>query len=242
MSSGTDPVQRLLAIVAAARREGNGTTRGVLARVLGSDPEDDASFLRSYLNLRALFSEAVASVQGMQEIQEELHLVWVRPIGDAISFPNLLQQWSNAAGNLGGTVIQSLQFAAHERARYPQEPRLDKQPLEDLLRKVETLSQEVREAELEPVVTELLLIHLENIRQAILAYHVRGAAVLQKALEEVVGGCVLRRDVVLAAPEKERRKFFGVVENLNKLVTLATNLKALALPLIKLLGAGESGA
>ena len=115
-----------------------------------------------------------------------------------------------------------------------------KEELEKLLKEVEILLEKVIKSKLPEEVIVFLIDNLENIRKAILTYRIRGATALKHVLEGSIGSIYFHHETIKGEHEGKQAKtifqgFFGIIDNLNKVVEFALQTKKLAGPVVKLL-------
>jgi len=239
MEVKNNPAGRLHDLLSAARNQnGKESARKAWAAVFGIEPDDTGALLKMLADLIDLVHETKTSIQRLDDVNHQLHLKPFKKIEALLSQLNLEAGWEHSKAQLDEPTLYGLQFSSDKLSRISGFTQIANDEISLLRKQLDDLVSSVVDSNLPQDVKFLLLRNLEAIRHALLAYRVRGIEGLQEEVERSLGSVMLHRDEIAASKNKpEERKvwetFFKLVEQLNKVVTLARNSKELAAPAIQ---------
>ena len=239
MDVKNNPAGRLHDILSAARQQNaHEPARKAWATVFQIEPNDTGTLLKMVADLIDLVRETKASIQRLEGVNQELHLRPFIKIEALLSQLNLDAGWEHWKNQIDETTLYGLQFSADKLSRISGFTHIPNDELADIRSKIDDLFNTATDSTLPHDLKLLLLRNLDAIRLAFVAYRVRGIEGLQEEIERSVGSVLLRQEEIKASKPEERRvwqSFFTLVEQLNKLVTLARNSKELAAPVMQAL-------
>lgn len=239
MEVKNNPAGRLHDLLSAARHQNpRENARKAWAAVFGIEPDDTGTLLKMLADLIDLAHETKVSIQRLDDVNHQLHLKPFKKIEALLSQLNLEASWESSMNYLDEPTLYGLQFSADRLSRASGFTQIGNDDILSLRKQIEELVNSVVDSSLPQELKLLLLRNLEAIRHALLAYRVRGIEGLQEEVERSVGSILLHRSDIVASkdkPEEQKvwQSFFKVIEQLNKLVSLARNTKELAAPALQ---------
>ena len=245
MAKLDNPAGRLYEILNAARsKPSSHQIRGAWAEVFDVKPTDMRSIYALLVELMDLVDRAKKSVQQLPGVNHDLYLRWIPNVEHVLTYSQLSVKWAELQRNLDDTTMNQLEFCSELLSRRTGEKVISDEDLSKLQMEVETLLDKVLSANLPEELKDVLIEKLEEIRQAILAYRVRGNEGLRRALGSSLGAMFLYREhIEEIQDDKQKTTLFQVVQfiaNLAEILGFATQAAQLTAPFIRLLGPGGS--
>lgn len=241
MDVQNNPAGRLYDLLDAARQyPSEEKTRVVWARVFGVSDGDTGVLLNNLADLIDLVHKAKSSIVRLSDIDHKLYLKPFETIEALLANLNFEAHWENWRNRLDDFTLYGLQFGADRLARASGLAPIKDEQLEQLRKELDDLIEHVLEStHLPPDVKKIFLRNLEALRQAWIAYRIRGIEGFEYEIERSCGSILLHKDQIKSAPANstERKIWEGMmklIDRLNKLVTLSKNGKGLgAQPLVE---------
>lgn len=184
-------------------------------------------------NVSDLVKEAKAAIQSLEDVDLALHMRPFHKVDLFVSQLNLDAKWEAWTRHIDDATLLGLQFGADKLARSSKALHNNGDEIAALRATVDQLFAEISDSSLPKELKMLLLRNLEGIRQAFVAYRVRGIDGVQAALEQSIGSMLLQPSAVESLKRDHKSisdAFFQVLQRLNTVVTLVKNVKELAAP------------
>ena len=239
MSKLDNPAGRLYEILNEARSmPGTHRVGGAWADAFGVEPTDIRQIYALLLELMDLVDRAKKSVQQL-DVDHDLYLRWVPNVEHVLIYSQLGAKWAQLQPQLDDTTMNQLEFCSELLSRRTSEKVISDEDLSKLQMEVETLLDKVLSANLPEELKDVLIEKLEQIRQAILAYRVRGNEGLRRALGSSLGAMFLYREhIEEIQDDKQKTTVSQVVQFIANLAEIlgftlqAAQLTGLVTPLL----------
>lgn len=234
MEVKSDPAGRLCDLLQDARRKGDtNKVRAVWASVFGVDESDTGSILRMLADLIQVSYQTQERIKELDGIDHELFLKPFINIEKLLSQLNLDASWQSGKRFLDDPTILGLQFCSDRMRRELVISTVDHSEIENIQKTLSDLTEMVLKINFEASLKATLIRNIETLRQAIIAYRIKGIDGIEAELQASFGSIVLKReDVKKAANESpEKKNFFikyiGFLDVINKTVNTAKDLDQL---------------
>lgn len=238
----TSSASRLRDVVVRLREvDQSGSMLRGWALAVGADPNDYTACVKALSDVVLLIQQVERDIKAHPNINQDLYSIQLGRLRAAIinSNPNAPLQHLTTA--IDGVILQGLDFCADQLDRASSETKLNDSEIDKLRKQVEQLIDSVTKADVDPSFRSFLILRLEELRSAIVAYRLFGIDPLRKAVEEAVGALVMAHEQ--AKTDRNRRtalqfiKDISVVQNvINGAITLGHVIP----PIIQgLLGSGS---
>lgn len=239
MDVKNNPAGRLHDVLSAAQNHNKDlATKAVWADVFGIPADDTGLLLQMIADVIDLMRQTKAAIERLDDVDHELYLQPLRNIELLFSHINFEAAWHASKDRLDPTTMYGLRVAADKLSRVTGYSHVDNSELDALRRDLDVLLEEALRVDMPTELKMLFIRNLESLRQALLAYRVRGIDGLQHEIERTFGSLMLHKKQVIDAVEKGGAqgsmltRFFELADRLNKLVSLAKNSKDLAAPAV----------
>ena len=229
---------RLWNILTAAQKLTGGTTHQQLAKAFQlASPSDTALIVRTL----------VAAAEGVDKIEWRIRRIPGKDYDLYLhSLPHIKEGFIAATSNrdfnqwktayMKAEHIGPLMYCAQLISEFYPEEEINQDELQQFLKRVDALYESVLASHLEPNIKLLILDQLQNIRQAIHEYRIKGVYILSEALERATGAIALHKAEIQEAVEQEDgdkiKDFIDKLTVLDKIISIAKNSKQLFLPLL----------
>ena len=227
MSKANNPAARLHSLLEAARKVDSENASGavVWSQILDADPNDETIASR-FLQLIRLYKETETALQSHEAINRDLYLSQMHQIKSVLSFATLYRPWNQVKQSLTDTAMQALAFGADRLSGFPQYREAEN--LDELMGAINELLEAILQSELDHEMKSLLQRLVNEIRNAVIEYRIRGPIRLLEAAEVTAGGILIHWDrLETHGKTKEVSRFFGVWRMFIDSVTLSTGVQQL---------------
>lgn len=231
MEVKSDPAGRLCDLLQEARKKNdNAKVRAVWAAVFKVDDSDTGAILRMLSDMIQVSYKTQDRIRGLENINHDLFLKPFDNIEKLFSQINLEGSWQAGRRLLDEPTIYGLQFCSDRLSRETSVSTVNHSEIEQIQKVLSELTETVLSLDFEPELKSLLIRNLEGLRQAIIAYRIRGIEGIEAELEASFGSLALKHDKVKSAAETDPAKkgFFSkyipFLDGINKTVTTAKNL------------------
>jgi len=206
--------------------------------------EADEEFQEALSDALELVISCQRLVERTRSINQVMHLRQLNRVRDAI-FRASSQNWGEFRANFSEDFMMSLRWAAQDMSTHWHEQTIQMDELISIHKSVEELSERIIASSLDPSLKAVLLDGLEAMRRAILDYRIAGADGIRQAVDSNIGAVVRHFQDIMEVPDDEDKdlvnEFLGLINAMNKKVTVALKLKELgegAINLLSIAGAG----
>jgi hypothetical protein len=228
MAEAFDAARRLHEILKQSSSEdATQPARVIWAKLLGLSPDDRAGLFRALAQLADLVREVETAIRTRTDVDANLLLEKLPAIRKAMGLMQLEGAWTAHAQMFTEAAVRDLRFCSIELQRFQPEEKLEEDVLADLGREVDSLTNEVVQAQIDKELRTVLLACLESFRRAIADYRIRGAAGLRDAATKTIGELLLVRDKVDAHSRPLIRRLLGVAQKSVELAATAVKVKEL---------------
>ena len=201
--------------------------------VHGAREGDIEAGMASMSGALGLIRAAKADVTAHPELKQELYLSALTSIDNILRSAHLNNPWSTVLPLVQQALI-GLEFCAEQLNRSSAETSADEEQLRTLRTELEVLIASVLAGDLEPVLKSLIVRKLEEVRAALVRYHLDGADALRAAFESNVGAIVVAGERFKAATgAKAANEYLDFVTKLGSVVTQLWGYAKLAGPTIR---------
>jgi len=227
MDTKNNPTGRLLDLMVMARTcADNQSARKVWAQVFECEPQDTGAILLGLAGLINLVAQARAATEAHVPRNKELFLEPFPKLEAMLSKINLDVSWQSSKVFLDDRTISCLEFGDHELAEHFGTTALNADLISQFLKDLDRLIQQCADADIPQDLKKLFCKNLEDLRRALLAYRISGAAGLQEEIDRVAGafarhGHLIKKAMEDEEPKKLTSSVFKVVERLNDSIQLA---------------------
>jgi len=237
-----NPAGRLHVVLTDARMIGDATMLDAWGTALGLSGESDEEKIAGLFALHRLVDDVEVKIRQIEDMNEELYLGEMSKIRETMQVLHIFRPWKEIREHLSAVVIDRVAFCAEELSRHSAEGVISNEQLSELQAEVESLVEQVVEANIDEELRKVLCHYLELVRIAILRYRVTGGAGLMAAIERSAGGLWFHQEEIKKARVPELlRGFAALLKNAYDITTTALKLKKLlSEPLLRLIGE-ESG-
>ncbi|MBB1326599.1 hypothetical protein H5089_13960 [Pseudoalteromonas sp. SR45-1] len=247
MEVKTEPAGRLFDILQEARsKPEQHKVRKVWAEVFGLQENDTGTILRMIADLIQLIYKTKSQIEALDDVDHLLYLKPFQKIERMFSNINLEAPWQGCKNQIDEPTIYGLQFCSDKLNRSTKITALKDMELEQIKKSLTELSDMITGSSLEPSLQLLLLRNIESLRQALIAYKIKGIDGIETELELNLGSLVLNKEKIKASVEKDNssgvfKKYLKLLEGLNRTVSTAKKVDQLTgNTLSKLLGVNDS--
>jgi hypothetical protein len=226
----TNPARRLYDVLDNANRQDhNKITFAVWAEVFGIGQDNEEEIVHRFFQLRRLYSEAVRTMESIEELNAALYLRWVAPVGEIFHLHTFQHHWSQTRTPLTAIVMQALEFSAEELTKRHQERLIPQEQLKSIQDDLAALGDKIIESSLDDNLKTLLLREVGRLQRAISEYRIRGAAALQEAFEEAVGVIAVHHSEFAPIRENEvLQGFYRIMFDMLKAFNFALDVQQIA--------------
>lgn len=244
MEVKTEPAGRLFDILQEARsKPDQQKVRKVWADVFGVEESDTGTILRMIADLIQLTYKTKSQIEALDDVDHKLYLKPFNKIERLFSSINLEANWQGLKNLIDEPTIYGLQFCSDKLNRNSRITALKNSELDQIKKSLTELSDMISNSSLEPSLQLLLLRNIESLRQALIAYKIKGIDGIETELELSLGSLLLKRDKVKESVAKNNsngvfEKYFKILDGLNKTVSTAKKVDQLT-GLSKLLGVND---
>lgn len=218
LSTSVSATGRLFRILQdAVSRDGGKLFIEVWGEVLGVDPKDRTKVYQVLGDLFGLVELAKVEVKAHPDLKQSLYLGTLQGIESILTSAHHQSPWSGVISQLIGSNLRALEFCADQMDRLSLEREIPQTFLDELLEEVQSTIAEVLGSALEKDAKQAIVIKLEDVRAAIVAYRLRGLDGLRLTTQSAVGA------LVMTYPKVQKTSKLDVVNKvLDLLVKLAT--------------------
>jgi hypothetical protein len=234
----SNPAGRLYHFFKDAKGLHGGGTKVVLAGLLKvSDYNDIDTITQRLALLRENANEAEQQLSEIQGVSEP----FLRPypkIREAITYwlRAIDKSWDTTTQYVREINIELLEAGADTLSRVGREQAIEEEALASLLRDVNQLIGDVKSSGITPELKNILLKHLQNIREAIELYDVSGMSGIRAAQEAALGAIHTNRELIRAArDEGVIRRVVGFLSDMTTLYGAAELAKEIGETVYRLL-------
>jgi hypothetical protein len=233
MEVKTESAGRLLDILSEARNKPAQTkVRKVWADIFGIKEDDTGTILRMLADLIQLTYKTKSQIKNLEHIDHALYLKPFVKIETMLSSINLEAQWQSWQQQIDEPTIYGLQFCSDRLNRETNFTTLKNSDLEQIKKAIEELSNSVSDSNLETPLKLLLIRNLESLRQALIAYKIKGIDGIETELELNMGSLFLNKDKIVASADKQEsksffQKYFKFLDGINKTISTAKQVDQL---------------
>lgn len=233
MEVKTEPAGRLFDILNEAKKKPPATkVRQVWADIFGIEAKDTGTILRMLADLIQLTYKTKSQIQNVENIDHQLYLKPFIKIEAMLSQINLDAQWQSWQQQIDEPTIYGLQFCSDRLNREANFTSLKASELDQIKKALEELTDSVSISQLETSLKLLLVRNLESLRQALIAYKIKGIDGIETELELNLGSLFLNKDKIAASADKTEsktfiKKYFKFLDGINKTVSTAKQVDQL---------------
>ncbi|THD01833.1 hypothetical protein B1810_17685 [Panacagrimonas perspica] len=165
-----------------------------------------------------------------------MHLKPFKRIESLLSQLSLDSAWDHWKAQIDDSTLYGLQFSADRLSRISGFTQIPNDELKDIRNAIDEIFNKVFDSSIPAELRALLLRNIEAIRLAFVSYRIRGIEGIQGEIERSVGSILLHQDAIKRSNPDDHglwKTFFGLIDRLNKVVTLARNTKEIAPPIVQ---------
>jgi len=214
----TSSASRLRDVITQLRQaDVSGSALRGWALSVGEDPNDYTACVKALSDVVLLIQQVEREIKALPNISHDLYTVQLGRLRTAIINSNPNATLGQLIGAIDAVVLQGLEFCADQLDRTSSETKLSEGELATLKSQIEQLIESVTKADVDPAFRTFLVVRLEELRSAIVAYRLFGIEPLRKAVEGAVGAFVMVHKE--ADTERNRRtamqfiKDIGAIQN-----------------------------
>ena len=208
----TNPAGRLHVILSKANehvRSKQTASAGVVwADVFGIDtkqgPEWEILVVEGILQLKKLIEETEEALLRVDGLTEKYFRPFERirkiPYRSITALSSDIRSEILAVSDGDMTVLE---FCSERLDGQHAEPIIDEKELQDILQEVTDLFNEVKKADLEPVLQTFMLDGLESLRRGIIEFRIRGPQRLKEAIAEIIASFVMNHEITKTPQDQE---------------------------------------
>ena len=185
--------------------------RAVLAVTHDIRTDDRSQTFLIMARLIQLTLDSKKLVRALDGIDHNRYLEPISNIEEIFSQVNLDTPWKEFRLGISENTLSSLQFVSDMLSMRAGEKLIDEASLPELLVDVNAILEKLLESQLPEDLKEDLLVHLEDIRSAIIDYRLFGLASLKKTFDNNLGLIIRRRDEM---EEVEGNDWKGIMSSL----------------------------
>lgn len=216
----------------AVAKGGNQTILATAAAMLGEPEDDREAGLRCLAGIHRLLKEAKLEIESRPELRQDLYLSAINSVETILAGTPPSNPWQTVGPQLQQALI-GLEFCAEQMDRLSEESVIPAEEIQALLETVERLQKDVLAAKMDPVLRQMLVAKLEELRAALLSYWLNGAKGLREAVDSCVGGLVREQGAAKnGADVKEVKEFLDCVIACDNVVQRVMKYAAIAAPVV----------
>lgn len=201
----------------AVQKGGERSFLEVWGEVLGTDPADRTKAYQLLGDFFGLLELAKVEISAHPELKQSLYLGTLEGIEAILVNAHHHSPWNGVLSQLAGSNLRALEFCADQLDRLSLEKEIPQSYLDIVQREVEAVIADLLASSLEQEAKQALIMKLEDVRAAILAYRLRGLDGLRLTTQSAVGA------LVMSYPRLQRTSKLDIVTKvLDLLVKLAT--------------------
>lgn len=242
MEVKTEPAGRLYDILEQARRQPPSVpARDAWAAVFGVDASDTGTILKMLADLTQLMHTTKIKVEALEGIDHDLYLRPFTKIETILSQINLDGSWQHWKNQIDEPTIYGLQFCSDRLNRATNYTKIPNDEVDAIKKSLSELTDQILESDLDKGLKELLIRNLEQLRQALISFKIKGIDGLEQELALNLGSIILHREEIKEKSSNGKsalwEKYFVFLEGVNKTISSAKNIKELVgSELFKLIG------
>lgn len=233
MEVKTEPAGRLIDILSEAKKKpANIKVRKVWADVFDIEENDTGTILRMLADLIQLTFKTKSQIKNVDNIDHDLYLKPFIKIEVMLSQINLDAPWQSWQQQIDEPTIYGLQFCSDRLNREANFTSLKSSEIDQIKKTLEELTDRVSNSKLETPLKLLLVRNLESLRQALIAYKIKGIDGIETELELNLGSLILNKDKIkdsadIQEPKSFIQKYFNFLDGINKTVSTAKKVDQL---------------
>lgn len=227
-----NPVTKLLAILNAAKSSGQLTARAAWGEVFNIDKvHSDAGLfevLEHLIALRGLFDETITLLRQIPIVNEELHLHPVVRLRKVVNLNGLHEGWVKYTPILQTYDMFSLEHCENLLSNFTeaQENEVPDEELQSILNDLNNLYESVIASSLSQTLKQSILDLIQEIRQAIHLYRVKGAEAFREAITKSMGIILANRDAFEENKDSsDVQSVWNMLVRIDKWYTFAVKMK-----------------
>lgn len=234
MNVKTEPAGRLVDILQAAKtKHDQSKVKTVLAEVFNLDETDTESLLRIVADLIQLVYKTKKQIEEMENVNHDLYLKPFTRLELMLSTINLEAHWKSWKNYLDEHTIYGLQFASDQLSRISMVSSIANEEIDHIKNSLQSITDEILDSSIDEDLKLLLIRNLESLRQALLAYKIKGIEGIETELALNIGSIILNKDKLQesAAHNESKsifKKFSTFLEGVNKTVSTAKKVNEIA--------------
>ena len=227
-----NPATKLLTILNATRATNQTRTRLVWGEVFNIDePSSEEGLfkiLAHLVALRGVFNETVMSLRQIATVDEELFIKPVIRLMRIVDLNGLHNPWSQYSAFLSGGDLFSLKYCENLISNHAegQENEVPDEELQDILNDLNSLYESVIASSLPQTLKQSILDLIQEIRQAIHLYRVKGAEAFREAMTKSMGIIVANKDAFEENKDSsDVKSIMNMLVRIDKWYTFAVKMK-----------------
>ncbi|MEE2732893.1 MAG: hypothetical protein VYA55_18885 [Pseudomonadota bacterium] len=233
MEVKADSAGRLHDLLEVAAKQNDGkSAREVFGLIFNVDCNDNESILRLLADVINLSYQTKNRIRALDDVD---HALYLRPFGNiekVLSAVNLDASWKAYKPLLDETTLYGLKFCSDKLSRIENVSSIENSVLEEIQNELNTLVEKILKSNLNQELKSLLISNLEELRQAIVAFRVRGIEGIERGVEICLGSIVVNKDKIKSqADDKDVgwsiKSYFAILDVVNKTVSAAKGVKEL---------------
>ncbi|MDQ7057620.1 MAG: hypothetical protein Q9N62_04000 [Ghiorsea sp.] len=233
---------RLLDIFIEAKNSlPNLTVREAWADIFDVPADDIATILKLLADVITLNNETKRNLERLDNIDNKLYIKPFLKIESILSRVNLEGSWVTWQQQIDETTIYGLQICSDKLSRDANYTQIGEDEFESIKASLATLTDDILSSQLDTELKSLLIRNLERLRQALLAYKIKGIEGIEQEIELNIGSIVLNQEKIKQAKQTDKsntiiKSYFVCLDLFNKTVSTAKSVKPFALSAMKALG------
>jgi len=229
----TEPAGRLFDILQEARRRPETyTARKVWSEVFGIEEHDTGTILRMLADLIQLIYLSKTKIEEQNDIEHELYLKPFSKLEVIFSQINLEGQWKASRDQIDDSTMYGLQFCSDRLHRSTNYTKIKDEELDEIKSLLSDLVDTVLKSKVDTFLKKLMVKNLEGLRQALIAYRIKGIDGIETEIELNLGSILLHKNEIKEKSEEKDtaslwKSYFTFLDRLNKTISAAKNIKNL---------------
>jgi hypothetical protein len=188
------------------------------AAVLNS-PNDTILLLQRIARMAALAERTKERVLAIRDENTQIFLEWMIPVQQAFSALSLPGALSSFTDRYDAVVLERLRFCADMLSRRGSEPELLAEELRKIHKEVDELIKEIKESEVDAVLLEFMLRHLNSISDAVREYNLFGSDRIREEVSSAIGAFVFYPNET----KRAGKKYWEVISHVANLAQIGAS-------------------
>lgn len=228
-------INRLNEIILKTLHVDNGIPiKNMWAEVFEVDCNDTYRILYNLAELNKIIENVKEEIDSIEKLNKDIYLKPILSIERAIKVLDLNTISSGFKSRINDNTIQALAFCVDVLSREKSVEKIDEEEIKNIQKNIEEFIEEIINSDIADELKDFILKNLNNTRDAIINYRLRGLEGLKDAIEKSVGQIFYNSQLIKKNDGSEFvRRIFGILTKIELMLSIGSNGQSLLEPVTK---------